>query len=140
MDDRVQAVCEYLTSKNIPWFLGGSRRFGYDNKNSDVDIHILLGPRKDELRLEWDVVYNQDYPIEVWRTTMFGLQVDLIVHSSRVTFEVEEANHLVVESLLGRQPSICDFIKAEGPKKLGRGALIYRTLLRLAKSHHRPPR
>lgn len=85
------------------FFLGGSRRFGWDNVDSDLDYMVLFrGSDEDEYFL--NVISNlgairqtSNYGNQHWRTFVFGVQVDLIVFFIN---SIEQYKNLRIEHTL----------------------------------------
>jgi hypothetical protein len=147
----IQVILEDLDG--VEYFLGGSRRFQYDNENSDIDLflfvpkalnnpesmadHIITGDDNgldyvlDAFgieRHESDVAENKYGMVNFhFVTTLLGTKVDLLIFTDQKAFRESKLEHECVEAYLEQYPEIRKYIKVlPGPGKLKYRAILQR--------------
>ena len=89
-------------------FIGGSFRFGYENKDSDLDLFFEVKSDEDRKKVEQSLISigfmlchpSSRYPFKTWRLSNI-LHVCLLDDQ---TFKQYEDKHIKIESLLRKHP------------------------------------
>ena len=129
----LQGVSNWLEVNNIEFFLGGSRRFGYETYESDLDIFVLqVGEEeKKDFRIEmkdsgFGHLNSADYPYE---TFSFKGIIHIIMVDDADEFRRISRQHNEVEDMVSRNEKVKNLIKLV--KSKARGREIYEMLIKL---------
>ncbi len=128
-------------NKDMEFFLGGSRRFGYHNEGSDYDFFIYLPKVGDVLSVELyfarffgaTSVRSSQYQGKHYRARVLGTQVDLILYGDKPTFDVLLLEHEKLSSFLENQPTLVHYLTINdvGRDDVSHGAFRYRALVKV---------
>jgi len=123
-------------------FIGGSRRFGYNISNSDLDIFAFLPPlvtnqviNDFEISGFVETPKKIDYCPGLYAALTFKNSIHLNIFASQIPFEVLKTEHNRVEQFLLNNPILTNFIKnlkGYDAHDSVRGVLIYTTLKNLS--------
>jgi hypothetical protein len=123
-------------------FIGGSRRFGYSNANSDLDIFAFLPPLViNQVILDFErngfveTPKNVDYCVGLYTILTFQHSIHLNIFVSQESFEILKTEHNRVEQFLINNPILTHFIenlKGYDANDSVKGILIYTTLKNLS--------
>jgi hypothetical protein len=144
IDNKKLAVCKnemektmisFLEAKGYQVFVGGSRRFGYSDERSDIDLMVLSKVGKFRLNMALvsmgfsraaDLMAMQyEEESEVWH---LGKLIHICIFKNERQFNELKEEHVRIEKILKKNILMRDFIK--GLKSTGTisGAIIYRIL------------
>ena len=153
----VSTVMEIAHRFHYSIFLAGSRRFGWDNDNSDYDFIIRAKDSDDMMNHEFDdnyfrattsrmvigdedsnlmkllgadlILEKTDYPGAHFSSQLFGKKLDLILVLQN-EFDSLRTNHEDIDNLLLENPILIDIMKQINRyKSVGQGKhMIYRGL------------
>ena len=112
-----EIIEEYLTSKNIQFFLGGSRRFGYHIEGeSDVDLFILNDDNSLNIKeiLYSSVLWKNEIDLNYPGTEQFELSN--MIHINFITTEDEYnslySKHIVIKKYINQHQNVIDFVRS----------------------------
>jgi hypothetical protein len=122
-----------LQDNNIDFFLGGSRRFGYDTPKSDFDfflrVHSGEALQNFLFRQGFSRVSNPDYKFsEHWRIAIGDSHLDAIILDPREFITLQKEHALVENSIRSFPKNALHFIKVLTRITGISGADIYRAL------------
>ena len=134
-DQMERSMMEFLRLNGCKTFLGGSRRFGYGNERSDIDIMVhISGGWKNEMTLGSSLRalgFTPNYsPYEnssssVWVLgTLFHLSIFMHEGAFRDLYD----EHIKIETALRKAPLLKDFIISLKRNTNMTGATLYRML------------
>lgn len=158
LDETTQAMREYWDKylpHNIPHFVGGSRRFGYEHETSDLDIFVFTPEQfvagravKARLidalkihgfkRIYGDEAYRLGEGTEVWRlmsnhdfhTGRPTHTMDMVLMTNGRQWSRYKEEHELLEKSINDNPELRDFARAMHDVGI-KGTLVYKTLKRL---------
>ena len=136
------SIEQYLDRKEIDFFVGGSRRFGYSGNKSDLDIFIDASDHsKMELLLEefrWSgIVLGSNSAHDLYPDTVFSWygKVHFILMSYRHSFSLLKDEHDDLEHYLKINSDIKTAVSSQIISSGVSGAVVYRVLLALMRMH-----
>jgi hypothetical protein len=116
--DISSVVLIQLSKRNIPFFIGGSVRFGYDNWSSDLDIFCLSDEESIELLLS-GISYTREYPDGSYpgginQFSVLGGMIHLNAYPKERedSFLKLQTQHNTVEDFLNSNSAIKSFLPA----------------------------
>jgi len=120
---------------DIPFFIGGSRRFGYYRTLSDVDVFVL--PKVRQIPFIQELEHMGFKP--TGKTTMYPADpfcfknlIHIVVFPDEGEFSSLKLDHEKVESWLLRNPQFVDFARIIQKDFGVKGSILFRTFLKLA--------
>ncbi len=133
----VRAISAVFTLSDLPYFLGGSRRFGYDRPESDTDFFVLVKDKKIEEALYLgltgigfkEMPEADGYSLNPSFCRIFALQrtCHIVILNDEFCFNRLEREHEMIELVLEKEPCLQKFCR--GLRGLGvKGTYIYRAL------------
>lgn len=134
-------VTNFLENNRIQYFIGGSKRFKYDNKDSDYDIFINYDHNTNIINhlLDFGFIEIQNYNYKFqnhFRLIIAKNHIDLLLIDSN-TFYTLEQEHNYVENYLKENINLKRFIKLlKYFNQHITGAEIYKLLLFMINKNH----
>jgi len=137
----VEAIKSAFTSSDLPYFLGGSRRFGYDRPESDTDFFVLIKNKeiRESLLFGLAKIGFREMPPQ---TDEYSLNPDfcrilvlqgvchVVILDKEHYYNNLEQEHERIEFFLEKEPRLRDLCRELGGLKV-KGTYIYRALCRL---------
>jgi hypothetical protein len=125
-------IMDDLKENGISFFIGGSRRFGYNNKNSDLDIYVCLsnGPQLRDyiMKLKQSGFDHGETHLYVEIPYNFKDMVHIIIMNNRVRFDLLSSEHDELELHINSYP-LLRAVALALKRNCVDGTKIYRTLL-----------
>lgn len=117
MDELRESMMDFLNEKGYKTFLGGSRRFGYHQEDSDIDIMILArrghetGKLVMELRKLGFHKNHTHYTDAMSSVFTLGNLYHICIMNDENAFFSLEAEHNMIDKALKNQVVLFTFIK-----------------------------
>lgn len=136
----VRTIITVFTSSDLPIFLGGSRRFGYDRPESDTDFFVLIKNKEIEKALFRglakigfrEMSEAEGYSLNLSFCRILALQgmCHIVILNDELCYKHLEQEHERIEHFLRREPYLQEFCRKLGELRV-EGTYIYRALCRL---------
>ncbi len=136
----VEAIKSTLASSDLPHFLGGSRRFGYDRPESDIDFFVLANDKEIERALIFGfskigfrkMPHEEGYSLHPLFRTILVLQevCHIVILNNEDGYFNLKREHERIELFLEKEPRLRDLCRELGSLKV-KGTYIYRALCQL---------
>jgi hypothetical protein len=130
---------KFFDKISAPHFMGGSRRFGYSDDKSDVDLFVLISEREKSNWLADSLIgigFNLKTSNSYGSGIVWQFEIEGAIHISQfctqTNFNRYIDEHNMVDRLLKEQPyarEVADKMRSMNHK----GSEVYRLLLALAK-------
>jgi len=125
-------IMKDLKANDIPFFIGGSRRFGYNNKNSDLDIYACMTTIKKlndyGMKLRQSGFTHGETSLYVETPYNFKGMIHIIIMHNHASFDLLSKEHDEMEAYVNANPllrAVAVALKRNGVN----GTSIYRTFL-----------
>ena len=137
----VKAVENIFDNLNLPFFLGGSRRFRYDHSRSDTDLFVLVQDKQDEAVLvrclgelsfmekPKEIGYSMNPAFRLIMT--LGSICHVVILTSRMVYESISEDHERVAHYVASNPILQEFARELGQIGVS-GSHTYRALAKLS--------
>lgn len=129
-------ITDALNDAGYDNFLAGSRRFGYYDGRSDIDIMLFAHPGDRLISLTHFLSTLGLKPINQKRhysnsNSVWGLGelIHINVFLDKEQYEALEEEHEEVEKFLNENPKVLDFIRLLKPFTNMKGAELYRSII-----------
>ena len=132
-----RAISAVFTSSDLPYFLGGSRRFGYDRPESDTDFFVLVKNKEVETALffglarigfrEMPEADGYSLNLSFWRILALRGTCHIIFLNDESCYNRLEREHEKIELFLEKEPRLQEFCRGLGGLGV-KGTYIYRAL------------
>lgn len=93
------------------YFKGGSTRFGYDTKTSDIDYYVYTTSYR-EFRTYLESEGFQQHKTSTYSSDSYVLgNINIVLHTNYGEFSIEQKNNNIIQTLLSNNPDLLVFIK-----------------------------
>jgi len=132
----LQSFEEFFKQEAYPYFLGGSRRFGYNRARSDLDMFVFADDHGYDTLIEelFSMGFQRDshddhYPEE---TFACGSLFHIVVFRERSTWEATRDEHIMVDKFLSQHSMFIKWAKLARMKGIS-GKMTFHILSDMAK-------